>query len=1146
MLSPSGYESSLDRAIEAKEPAQQSLRDRQLRILFETALDAIAITDDQGRYLNVNPAACELFGLEKDELLERYICEFAEPGFNFIQIWQEFSQQEKVRGEFRLVRTDGEIRVVEYAATANYLPNCHLLVMRDITQYKKAQAKVEELTDQLTQTQAQQKEAGIEPASIAIPTESNCLEQIGCHIPGVIYQFRMRLDGTFHFPYASEGLREVYGVSPEEVRSDASKVFTIIHPEDFDRVSQSILESAKYLTPWYCEYRVCFPDGRVLWLLGHSTPQRQADGSTIWHGYIRDITDIKATELALRKSENKFRSIIENLNDLVYIINPDRSFSYVSPQFKEVMGYELADFLDRSFAQWIYPEDLSICVDAVDRSLQGEKLRGIEYRVLHQDGNYYWHSSNLSALRDDDGQVIACLGIARYIHDRKEAEKNLRQNEQKYHQILDAITDMVLVKGPKSRIVWANKAFRDYYGLSNEQLKDMIDAPFNEPDYTLQYIKDDAYVFETGQSLEIEEPVTRYDGKVHIFNTIKSVIRNEAGEKILTVGVCRNITDRKRAEAELNQTQAELKEAEKFLRSIYEGVGCLIFVVDVVENKEFLYSGWSLSTEKAIGIKAADITGKTPEAIFGLNEGTAVRQNLLRCIESGTSITYEECLTFNNRETWWLTTLSSIKNSDNRISRIVGTTIDISDRKRQEQALLLIIEGTAAKTGEAFFKSCVQYLAQVLEVRYASIAEFADAEKSSAKILAFWAGEDFGENFTYNLAGTPCQKVASNTEVCRYQNSVQCLFPKDGDLVTLQAESYAGLSILDSAGNHLGLLAVLDTKPMVKDLEMQSAILKIFATRAGAELERIQAEAAVRQSEIQLRQQTQELEITLKKLQNTQSQLIQAEKMSSLGQLVAGVAHEINNPVSFIYSNIQPATDYANDLIELIHLYREHYPNPPQAIVELIENIEFEYLVSDFSNLLDSMKNGATRIGDIVKSLRTFSRLDEADFKEIDIHENIESTLVILQNRLNGRSGRREIHLTKNYGKLPPIECYGGLLNQVFMNLLVNAIDAIEQRRQSLETTEKLDYIGIITITTSITCENQVLISIHDNGCGMNPQVQEKIFNPFFTTKPVGKGTGMGLAISYQIITENHQGKLQCFSTVGKGTEFRIELPISK
>lgn len=293
----------------------------------------------------------------------------------------------------------------------------------------------------------------------------------------------------------------------------------------------------------------------------------------------------------------------------------------------------------------------------------------------------------------------------------------------------------------------------------------------------------------------------------------------------------------------------------------------------------------------------------------------------------------------------------------------------------------------------------------------------------------------------------------------------------------------------------------------------------------------------------------QELSQAYQELQKAQTRLIQAEKMSSLGELVAGIAHEINNPVSFIYGNIAHAADYTDDLIQLIRLYQDCYPQPVKAIADFAEDIDIEYLIRDFSRLLKSMKNGATRIANIVKSLRTFSRLDEAEFKAIDIHENIESTLVILQNRFS-RTGQ-EIKVVKNYGQLPLVKCYGGLLNQVFMNLLANAIDAIEQRHKDLlNMASNLDYVGQITITTfmsvnSVNNQSVVNILIRDNGCGMSPEVQAKIFNPFFTTKPVGKGTGMGLAISYQIITENHQGSLECVSILGEGTEFAIALPMT-
>ncbi|OKH39800.1 hypothetical protein NIES2119_05545 [[Phormidium ambiguum] IAM M-71] len=593
--------------------------------------------------------------------------------------------------------------------------------------------------------------------------------------------------------------------------------------------------------------------------------------------------------------------------------------------------------------------------------------------------------------------------------------------------------------------------------------------------------------------------------------------------------------------SERKQTEILLAQSQKRYQTLAEASPIGVFLTDAQGDCLYVNQSWSqitgLSQEKALGPNwSKTLHPDDREQVFQKWYETVLNkkefESEYRFLRPDSSVA------------WVIGQALTLIDNQGEIEGYVGTITDITDRKRQEQALRLIVEGTAAKTGEAFFKSCVQYLAQVLEVRYAFIAEFVDSEKLLVRTLAVWAGNDFGDNFTYNLLGSPCEKVNTQNDLCIYPNSVQSLFLENNNLVTLQAESYAGVPIVDANGNTLGLLAVLDTKPMAEEIAMQSAILRIFATRAGAEIERIEAEA-VKKSEIQLRQKTEELEHTLKQLQATQMQLIQAEKMSSLGELVAGIAHEINNPVNFVYGNIQCATDYANNLIELIQLYQEYYPSPPPAISHLTENMDLEYVINDFSQLLVSMKNGATRIRDIVKSLRTFSRLDEADFKEIDIHENLESTLVILQNRLNGRAGNPEIQLQKNYGKLPLVQCYGGLLNQVFMNLLVNAIDAIEQQQQNLKPPEKLAYQGQITITTSIASENQVFISIQDNGAGMSPQVQEKIFNPFFTTKPVGKGTGMGLAISYQIVTKNHQGNLRCDSTLGKGTEFRIELPIS-
>ncbi|MDE5112704.1 MAG: response regulator [Trichodesmium sp. St15_bin1_1] len=296
--------------------------------------------------------------------------------------------------------------------------------------------------------------------------------------------------------------------------------------------------------------------------------------------------------------------------------------------------------------------------------------------------------------------------------------------------------------------------------------------------------------------------------------------------------------------------------------------------------------------------------------------------------------------------------------------------------------------------------------------------------------------------------------------------------------------------------------------------------------------------------EHQVAERTAEVEQALQQLQLSQVQLVQSEKMAALGKLVAGVAHEINNPLNFIHANLNHMEEYTQIFLNFIELYQKNYPNPVDDIQEQAEDVNLSFIRSDVIKILASMKIGTKRIREIVLSLRNFSRIDEAEFKAVDIHEGIESTLIVLQHRFKVQPKGPEIQLIREYDKLPLVECYSGLLNQVFMNILANAIDSLEEANAKLADQQIQDRPNKIIIRTSIIDTESVQIMVIDNGCGIPENIRRYIFDPFFTTKPVGKGTGMGLSISYQIITEKHKGQLKCFSEVGQETKFVIQIPI--
>jgi signal transduction histidine kinase len=364
--------------------------------------------------------------------------------------------------------------------------------------------------------------------------------------------------------------------------------------------------------------------------------------------------------------------------------------------------------------------------------------------------------------------------------------------------------------------------------------------------------------------------------------------------------------------------------------------------------------------------------------------------------------------------------------------------------------------------------------------------------------------------------------------------------------------------VLARAKAHLSVRK-LTQKLQQQNVQMQQEIVdrqlaQINLEQLAAELEKRVESRTVElcqtnqrlQEEVKEKQQTQEnLQKSLHDLQQAQSLLIQSEKMSALGQMVAGIAHEINNPVNFICGNLNYVSDYTQDILKVLNLYQQHYPEPAPEITSTAEAVELEFIQDDLLKMLESMRLGGDRIREIILSLRYFSRQEGREMQPIDIHEGIDSTLMILQNRLKFKANRPGIQVIKEYDPdLKNVECCGGEINQVFMNILANAIDAIEESSNEKNFEEIPANPSQIRICTKVSNANTASIKIYDSGPGISEDLCDRIFDPFFTTKPIGKGTGIGLSISWHIVTEKHGGSLRCCSTPGQGTEFAIELPI--
>jgi two-component system NtrC family sensor kinase len=813
----------------------------------------------------------------------------------------------------------------------------------------------------------------------------------------------------------------------------------------------------------------------------------------------QQILDSQTTKQALQKNYNLLLTVINSTPTALFVKDIHGRYTMLNAAGASIIGKSEDDIIGRDDSE-LFPPEIAGNIKKIDRQIVAAGKTQVIEEELPVKGKLRTFLSTKNAYRDWQGNISGIVSIARDITESKEAE--VAKNN--LVAILEATPDFVGICDLEGRAVYINKAGRKMVGIdedadiSHRQIAEFTAASarstLKEAIATVasEGVWNGETTFVSASGLEI--PVSQV-----------IISHSASGDKLGYIStIVRDISHRKQAEQALQLSQARFA-------GIVEIADDAIISVDA-DQKIILFN-------------------QGAEQIFGWNAAEAIGQSLSLLLPEAFAVSHSH--------------LVSNFGAGVKQARKMGNRKEILGRRRDGTEFPA--EASISKlevAGEIIFTAILRDVTanreaeesvRLSEERYRSLA------MATAQMV--WMTDANG------IAERPQPDWIAYTGLSSEDKDywIKSVHPEDRDH-TIQAWTRAieakslyevehRLRAADGSYRHFWVRGV----PV---LAADGSIREWVGTHTDIS-DRVQVLATMEQSAAQYRSQAVQLEKALRDLHQAQTQLIQTEKISSLGQLVAGVAHEINNPISFIYGNITHASEYATDLLSLLHLYQEKYPNPLPEIAEATEDIDIDFLMADFPKILESMKVGADRIRDLVVSLRNFSRLDESQMKLVDIHEGIESTLLILQHRLKANAGRPVIKIIKEYGNFPKVECYPSQLNQVFMNLIANAIDAVEEYNSKRSSQEIYAHPNTILISTSANSDTTT-IRIADSGMGINQEVIHKLFDPFFTTKPVGKGTGLGLSISYQIIVDKHQGKLQCVSAPGEGAEFIVEIPISQ
>ncbi|MEG4199520.1 PAS domain S-box protein [Microcoleus sp. Pol12A5] len=1044
--------------------------------------------------------------------------------------------------EYRIVRPDGAVRWMSERGRPTYnLEGLVLWLDRaifDITDRKQA-----ELTLCLV-TQA------VESASDAIAIAD--------------------LDG--YSVYHNLAFIQRYGYTVEELNNAGGPAVMYPKSQDLRKLFRVLRKGFS----WDTEIEIKTKNGKIIESLLRANCIKDSASQPIGMiAIISDLTEIKRTESALKLSQERLQLAVSGSSLGLWDWNIATGETYFDFHWKSMLGYAEIE-IENNLKGWeklLHPDDRVKVMKSLNSYLEGEtNIYEVEFRMLNKAGNWQWILAMGKIVEYDEwGAPLRMTGTHKDISARvaAEAEKTQLiaslqlsaeqlQTAQRIARIGNWEFDM-----EAGIITWSEELFRVYGRELNRPptMEELLEQIHRDDKERFSQVVQNAMT--EGTAYDIDHRIYFSSGEIRHVNAKGQSVKNELGQVVRLFGTAMDISHRKKAEI-------ALQESEQRFRAVFEQAA--IGIVKVWPDGQLLNANQGFCN--IVGYSELELKSRNVGDISHPEDIAADVESRDRLL-AGEIFNYSIEKRFIRKDgslVWTNMTVSLVREVFGEPTYVIGVIEDISARKLAEAILRQQLKRERLVVGMLERIRSSLNLEEILTKTVAEVRQFLQTDRTV--IYQFnpdWSGfvnvESVGKNWLAIQGITIDDSCFEDSYASAYEhgrtvavddiyqaNLSECYinllsqFQVRANLVVpvLQGAKLWGLLIAHECAGPRHWLEI--EVECLQQISVQLAIAiqqSMLFEQAQSEItDRKQAESALQESEARERSKALELEAAINKLRTTQAQLVQNEKMVSLGQLVAGVAHEINNPVSFIHGNINPARNYTLDLLELIKVYQDYCPNPPAQVLDKINEIDLDYIAEDFPRLFNSMQVGTERIVEIVKSLRNFSRLDESAGKSVNIHEGIDSTLMILQNRLKSHSSPGEIKIVKDYQLLPQIECFPGELNQVFMNILINAIDALEERDKQRSIEECDRHPSTIVIRSYQAAAGFVAVSIADNGRGIPESVRPRLFDPFFTTKPVGKGTGLGLSISHSIIVDRHGGRLSCISTPGEGAEFLIEIPV--